>query len=466
MSARAAGLRRLPHSEPGAQARSPPSDSAAAARSSRFRRVLSSRRDSPMKLSSCSGNCCLRLVARDARRPRHAVEVGRQVDVVAHLQLGVVARMEDALRCRRATAPRRRRAPGRRHGCGWCRRRPRARSTGVPLAQPLARRAAFAVGRVDAGNAQDAHRHARMRPSQRTARSASTRRCARGVCGPHGARLVDPRAAAVAVDAAGRAVDQAPPAASAAAARAPAPWCARRATMRAPSRAAAARGAAPASPGRPAGAAWPARRDLPTQRRHARRAQARHPLGRRRQRHQLHAAAQERAPRAGRRRRNRRSARAARRKRAGSAPRGLWIEGKIRVPFRAIPKNTHDQRSAARGGLSRSPSNPAGAISRAQADETILAAGIRQGIGLPYGCKDGACGSCKCKKLSGEVTLGPHQSKALSAEEELTGYVLTCCAHAQERRGARIAPGHRGRRLPDPQDAGARAGAARRSRTT
>ncbi len=64
-------------------------------------------------------------------------------------------------------------------------------------------------------------------------------------------------------------------------------------------------------------------------------------------------------------------------------------------------------------------------------DETILAAGIRQGIGLPYGCKDGACGSCKCKKLSGEVTLGPHQSKALSAEEQLAGYVLTCCAHAR-----------------------------------
>ncbi|MBU1359900.1 MAG: CDP-6-deoxy-delta-3,4-glucoseen reductase [Gammaproteobacteria bacterium] len=63
-------------------------------------------------------------------------------------------------------------------------------------------------------------------------------------------------------------------------------------------------------------------------------------------------------------------------------------------------------------------------------DETILAAGIRQGIGLPYGCKDGACGSCKCRKLSGEVTLGAHQSKALSAEEFASGLVLTCCAHA------------------------------------
>jgi len=71
---------------------------------------------------------------------------------------------------------------------------------------------------------------------------------------------------------------------------------------------------------------------------------------------------------------------------------------------------------------------PSGRAFSSEADETILAAGIRQGIGLPYGCKDGACGSCKCKKLSGEVSHGAHQSKALSADEEAAGYVLTCCA--------------------------------------
>ena len=62
--------------------------------------------------------------------------------------------------------------------------------------------------------------------------------------------------------------------------------------------------------------------------------------------------------------------------------------------------------------------------------ETVLAAGIRQGINLPYGCKDGACGSCKCKKLSGQVTHGTHQQKALSDVEEAQGFVLTCCAVA------------------------------------
>ncbi len=67
----------------------------------------------------------------------------------------------------------------------------------------------------------------------------------------------------------------------------------------------------------------------------------------------------------------------------------------------------------------------------AQAGECILAAGIRQGIGLPYGCKDGACGSCKVQKLSGTVSHGPHQSKALSEDEEANGFILTCCGQAR-----------------------------------
>ena len=74
---------------------------------------------------------------------------------------------------------------------------------------------------------------------------------------------------------------------------------------------------------------------------------------------------------------------------------------------------------------------PSGRSFTADASETLLTAGIRQGIGLPYGCKDGACGSCKCKKLEGTVVHGTHQSKALSEEEEAQGMILTCCATAQ-----------------------------------
>ena len=74
---------------------------------------------------------------------------------------------------------------------------------------------------------------------------------------------------------------------------------------------------------------------------------------------------------------------------------------------------------------------PSGRTFQAQTSETLLAAGIRQGIALPYGCKDGACGSCKCRLLSGSVVHGAHQTKALSGEEEAAGYVLTCCGTAQ-----------------------------------
>ena len=74
---------------------------------------------------------------------------------------------------------------------------------------------------------------------------------------------------------------------------------------------------------------------------------------------------------------------------------------------------------------------PSGRTFTANPDEAILPAAIRQGIGLPYGCKDGACGSCKCKKLEGTVTHGTHQLKALSHEEEAAGFILTCCAVPQ-----------------------------------
>jgi len=74
---------------------------------------------------------------------------------------------------------------------------------------------------------------------------------------------------------------------------------------------------------------------------------------------------------------------------------------------------------------------PAGRSFEVQDDEAILAAAIREGIGLPYGCRDGACGSCKSRLLEGRVVHRAHQHRALSEDEEAHGYVLTCCALAQ-----------------------------------
>lgn len=71
---------------------------------------------------------------------------------------------------------------------------------------------------------------------------------------------------------------------------------------------------------------------------------------------------------------------------------------------------------------------PAGVGFDVARDEPILAAAMRAGVGLPYGCRDGACGSCKSRLLEGRVIHGAHQLKALSRDEEDAGWVLTCCA--------------------------------------
>lgn len=74
---------------------------------------------------------------------------------------------------------------------------------------------------------------------------------------------------------------------------------------------------------------------------------------------------------------------------------------------------------------------PSGRHFTMEATETVLGAAISAGIGLPYGCKNGACGSCKGKLVSGSVALGAHQERALSAAEQTAGHTLFCCAVPQ-----------------------------------
>ena len=62
-------------------------------------------------------------------------------------------------------------------------------------------------------------------------------------------------------------------------------------------------------------------------------------------------------------------------------------------------------------------------------DENLLEAALRQGINLPYGCKNGACGSCKGKVLEGQVTHGQHSESALNKADETAGGILFCCSH-------------------------------------
>lgn len=73
---------------------------------------------------------------------------------------------------------------------------------------------------------------------------------------------------------------------------------------------------------------------------------------------------------------------------------------------------------------------PSGNTFKAAADETILDAAMRQGIGLPYGCRNGACGSCKGTLVSGEFDYGQYQERTLRPEEKAAGKALFCVGKA------------------------------------
>ncbi len=74
---------------------------------------------------------------------------------------------------------------------------------------------------------------------------------------------------------------------------------------------------------------------------------------------------------------------------------------------------------------------PSGREFTAEAGETILAAALRAGIGLPYGCKSGTCGTCKSTVIDGRWEQGAHAASALSAQEAAGGRLLVCCSVAR-----------------------------------
>ena len=71
---------------------------------------------------------------------------------------------------------------------------------------------------------------------------------------------------------------------------------------------------------------------------------------------------------------------------------------------------------------------PSGHTCSAKVYETVLESAIEAGFNIPYGCRNGACGSCKGTILSGEVDYGDYARSALSEEEKAAGKALFCCA--------------------------------------
>ncbi|NUR81177.1 MAG: ferredoxin--NADP reductase, partial [Dermatophilaceae bacterium] len=59
--------------------------------------------------------------------------------------------------------------------------------------------------------------------------------------------------------------------------------------------------------------------------------------------------------------------------------------------------------------------------------DTILEAGLRAGLDLPYSCMAGSCGTCIARVTAGDVDPGAGE---LTADERAAGQVLTCQARA------------------------------------
>ena len=71
---------------------------------------------------------------------------------------------------------------------------------------------------------------------------------------------------------------------------------------------------------------------------------------------------------------------------------------------------------------------PSGHEFQVEEGESILTAALRQHFVLPYGCRNGACGTCKGKVLAGGVDYGVYQKKALTDDEKAQGKALFCQA--------------------------------------
>lgn len=73
---------------------------------------------------------------------------------------------------------------------------------------------------------------------------------------------------------------------------------------------------------------------------------------------------------------------------------------------------------------------PAGTTFWATAHQPLLAAAEQAGLQLPSSCRNGACRTCMCRVLSGEVRYRV-QWPGLLPEEKAEGWILLCIAYPQ-----------------------------------
>jgi len=71
---------------------------------------------------------------------------------------------------------------------------------------------------------------------------------------------------------------------------------------------------------------------------------------------------------------------------------------------------------------------PSGHVFDIEEGQTVLDAALNHGLSLPYGCRNGACGSCAGQIVNGSVDYADRNTSCLSDDDKAAGKVLCCQA--------------------------------------
>ena len=105
-----------------------------------------------------------------------------------------------------------------------------------------------------------------------------------------------------------------------------------------------------------------------------------------------------------------------------------WLVGGATLLFVALPWLPPKRRD--RGVSLQITMHPGNRTVAAREGDTVLEAGLRHSVPLPYDCRNGGCGMCKCTLLNGTLDHGVYQAGALSDGERAQGRFLACAATA------------------------------------
>lgn len=110
-------------------------------------------------------------------------------------------------------------------------------------------------------------------------------------------------------------------------------------------------------------------------------------------------------------------------------PGEVWLlVGGATVLFFLLPWLPPKKRGAEHYMLVR----PDNRIIAVRAGETLLDAALREGIPMPFDCRNGGCGACKATLKSGSVEMGASQAGALTPAERAAGRILPCVCTLRE----------------------------------